>query len=657
MNRPGSWDPLWDADPCPGSLTDIQNLARRWSQNWEAFAGANTTLTGTLLAGAGSSVDAARLMLQKDAALLAVYRDDSENNSNLLSSWAVAVERLQGERDPLLNKARQAQDEERGAMAVLMTPMPAVPLTAPLSDPLATERSKARQQLEDARGILARCRADAAELRSNYLAEATKHAAGYRVTPMSKAAPTAGIGADEPIGTGALASLLGASKELAFTQLNELKSYADGGDVVARQSYLALLACLSVDQIARYGAMNPFAVRNPLPDKNPETTKFWWAGLSPEQRAALAVALPGVIGNLNGVPYAARAKANLANLSALDGDPATSQKLKDEIATIRKNLTPDKSGADRFLISLDINRGKPLAAVAIGDLDTARNVTWNVPGMSTTVGNGLDSWTQSAQDLYNGQQKVFDSKQQNPGTAIVSWLGYETPDAPPESLGVTGSGMALAGADRLALALDGFSVVREGGPVPARLNVVAHSYGSTTAAYALTKTSYPVDNVAFFGSAGIDRKIIPDSSALNVASTAGEPNVYVTKASGDRVANVGIAGSILFDPLTGTGRANPTGAWFGAHVFSSEGGYNQDGTVLHRTDGHDAKGARAEPGPLYATVGHGYLDSGTESAKNIALASTGNGAEIQPLRPLLRNPDGSYDETPQPALTNPGGSR
>lgn len=617
-------------------------------------------------------------MLDQSAALLGVYRDDCQNNSNLLSSWAVIVERTQREAAELVTKAKEEQENERNAAATLLLLVPTTAL--PGGELFAGDRLRATNNLHDARNVLAAYQTQATELRNSYLTEAAKHATGYRVTPSSEASTKAGLNPESTIGAGALAVLTGATKNPVFNELNRLRAKADNGDAGAEQNYFALLAGLSTSQIALYGALNQPTTSTPtgkpLTGTDPRATKTWWASLKPEQQLALIAALPTIIGNLNGIPYTARARANLSTLAALEGDPATEQKLKDDITTIRNNLNrPTPSSPNRYLIALDPNGGKPLAALAIGDLDTAGNVTWNIPGMSTTVSNGLDSWTQSAQDLYNEQNLVYKSKTYNPGTAVVSWLGYETPAAPPQSLGVTGSGMALAGADRLATALDGFALTREtgtpgngaggssvpgSGATPVRVSVVAHSYGSTTAAYALTKTVYPVDSATFFGSAGIDKKVIPDSSVLNVASNSGQPNVYVTKASGDQIANLGTAGSRLLDPLTGAGRANPTGDWFGARVFSSEGGTAEDGTLYHRTDGHDAKGSRPEPNPAYATIGHGYLDPGTESAKNIALASTGNGTEIRPLSPLPQNPDGSYDETPrtpQTPGTEPRGPR
>lgn len=163
-----------------------------------------------------------------------------------------------------------------------------------------------------------------------------------------------------------------------------------------------------------------------------------------------------------------------------------------------------------------------------------------------------------------------------------------------------------------------------------------------------------VDTVTFFGSAGIDPNVVPSASALHVApGSDGNPAVYATQASRDVVAPVGIGGSIAgagwdwFNDPIGAGprfadsivghhpqqlRVPPTfpGLWPGAHVFSSDGGFDPDsGEILEPTDGHQATGDGSW-GPANVSGGHGYLDPKTESLDNIALVTTGHGDKIHP---------------------------
>jgi len=230
--------------------------------------------------------------------------------------------------------------------------------------------------------------------------------------------------------------------------------------------------------------------------------------------------------------------------------------------------------------------------------------------------------------------------------AVVSWIGYDSPEEPP-SAEVLSTELAKAGGTKLAAALDGFTETRASESVdvsPPSLNVVAHSYGTTTASYALKALKHAVATATFFGSAGIEWREIGSAADLHVAKDpAGKPEVYVTAASEDRVAPLGIVGSGLRGR---EGRWDPADDWFGGKNFSSEGGYDPDtGKVYKRTAGHDAKGWAVDGSGdtvFAATTGHGYLDPDTESGHNIALTSTGRGHLIKELIPLRHEEKPGY---------------
>ncbi|AFR28282.1 hypothetical protein [Arthrobacter sp. Rue61a] len=155
---------------------------------------------------------------------------------------------------------------------------------------------------------------------------------------------------------------------------------------------------------------------------------------------------------------------------------------------------------------------------------------------------------------------------------------------------------------------------------------------------ALKAHKHEVATATFFGSAGIEWREIGSAADLHVAKDqGGKPEVYVTAASEDRVAPLGIVGSGLRGR---EGRWDPADDWFGAKIFSAEGGYDPDtGTVYKRTTGHDAKGWAVDGSGdtvFAATTGHGYLDPRTESGHNIALTSTGRGDQMKRLLPLRR---------------------
>lgn len=654
---------LGGTDPAPGSVQDMQEASRAWGENAGRLADAQDVLHRVTVDGAGSTVEAVRTLLLRDAALVGVYRSACETNANIYRSWASSLEGFQAEADRLRVHAEQAQLEQAQGLALLHAQAPPSPFSdlatrpSPMQELWDMDRQRGSIILQGSNQTLAELQRQAADLRDRYKSEANRLADALHVPTPSEAAQQAHLDTDVPVGDGALAALLDPGKDPQLNRLKGLRDQLQAGTAGARVKYLALLAALTPAQLALYGAWNPAAARNPIPAGTNEdvlAAKNWWAALDPASKAALTAAVPGIIGNLNGVPYADRAKANKTTIDATYNDPNTTEATRKTLDTIKTALkVPGKNGTPRSVISFDLNNGRPLAALAIGDMHTAGNVTWNVPGMGATVDDGLESWTMAAQDLYDSQNAAYRYlKQANPGTAVVSWLGYDTPGAQP-SPEVLMPYKAVTGGDRLAAALDGFHTTRGGGAAGLpKVNLVAHCYGTTTGSYALTKTNFSVDTVTFFGSAGVDPRAVPDTTALHVnAGPDHKPAVYVTQALNDRVAPyAGIAGSSVFGPLVQHGdwlRVSPSDPAFGGHNFSSDGGYDpKTGQAYKMVTGHDAKGWSDTFQVAGATTGHGYLDPGTESAHNIALASTGHGDQIQKLVPLKQEwapalPDGN----------------
>ncbi|MFB3979513.1 alpha/beta hydrolase [Microbacterium proteolyticum] len=172
------------------------------------------------------------------------------------------------------------------------------------------------------------------------------------------------------------------------------------------------------------------------------------------------------------------------------------------LRNIKAALGVPATKAPVTLVSLTSD-SPPLAAVAIGDLDTADNATYLVPGMGTPTA-GMHAWTTSALNLHLSQTDA----QPGASHAVVAWVGYETPPIPGEQggLDVLQNELAEVGGARLNSAPNGFGATR-GSTAPA-LNVVAHSYGTTTAAFALQECGTRVDTFDSVGSAGL-----PESAA------------------------------------------------------------------------------------------------------------------------------------------------
>lgn len=332
-----------------------------------------------------------------------------------------------------------------------------------------------------------------------------------------------------------------------------------------------------------------------------------------------------VIGNLNGASYADRDRANVRRLGSslalaladerralaqLNSPSASGSSARiaaeasarvEAVEVLHRLFTPGQApDARRYLVSLDFSvDGPPLAAIAVGDLDAARYTTFFVPGMNSSV--------REAEDLLRGVTRI---QQASADSAAVLWVGYESPGP----VDTVSTGHAEAGAVRLADHLDGYSAVRDVTGMPSELTLLAHSYGSTTAAIMLADGAHGVDAFVMIGSAGVPANIRLED--LHVPPES----VYASEAMGD-----GIAGSGQF----WSGRANPASDEWGAQLFSSNGTVLDDGTVLTAVRAHDVVGSDDD------TDAEKYLGDGTESLYGIRMIATGHRGPLGPLAPTL----------------------
>ncbi|ROP64808.1 alpha/beta hydrolase [Curtobacterium sp. ZW137] len=429
----------------------------------------------------------------------------------------------------------------------------------------------------------------------------------------------------------------------------------------ARLPMFAALAAKGPDALARWAADHPGEAQRML-DHPPSTgsVKAWWTGLGADERTALVTGLSAVVGNLNGVRYADRGRANQHTLDvelpkARDrydtltarisrGEPLSAaegaeyRRLADRIGALEaldETLLASTPAAPRTIVALTLGE-PPLAAVAVGDLDTASNVTVDVPGMGNTVAGSMRAWAGAAENLSLAQRFAADQIGVRQEMATVAWIGYDTPDMPP-SAEVLASAKAEAGARNLSGFLGGVSGTRSwsGG---SHLSVVAHSYGTTTATLAVAKT--PVANLTLLASAGIDPRV-PDVHAVEVP----QGHVWASQGKEDYIANIGRGAVEVPRPAFGgdqpintgnpftanrgqvlalhsTHRLNPGDPSWGARTFSS----NTETIDGHRYPGTDDHGAtpatearlRSQPVTEY-----GYLDAGTSPLRNTGYTSLG----------------------------------
>ncbi|MEH3089540.1 MAG: alpha/beta hydrolase [Microbacterium arborescens] len=314
-----------------------------------------------------------------------------------------------------------------------------------------------------------------------------------------------------------------------------------------------------------------------------EVLRLWTE--NEELRGELEAAHPEILGNLDGIPYDVRGRLNLARLEALRATRPDGQ-LGSDAAALWSQLSSGPPAP--LLISFDPDGSAQMtAALAYGDLATATDINVLVPGMSSTV-SGIGEWGTTARAL-NGA---------GPGLATIAWFGYDSPDPTEEP----SMNRAIDGAASLRSFLLGVGAVRP----TAELAVIAHSYGSTTAAIAIGSQSdaLGVDQFIAVGSAGFPS----DEQVLANLQSADGLRMYATLSENDAWARIGR------DTSWGGAHGTVPETLPGVTEFGSDGGY-ADGEHLAPTPGHSAHDGGNSPLP--SGDGEGYLVQGSESFYNI----------------------------------------
>lgn len=383
---------------------------------------------------------------------------------------------------------------------------------------------------------------------------------------------------------------------------------------------------------ARAGGSLP----TPPAGASPEQNAAWWNSLPPSVQQALIAAIPGALGNLNGLPAWARDRTNRGRLETemrlLDGERA---RIQAEIARLQGKLAPHRSApgfrvayhdelqrisalqrrdaalrakqasikaieetlkkpGQRQLLLLDLSGERAEAAVAVGDVDSAQHVAVFTPGFTTTVDSSLKGYDEQMDYLQEqAGQLAYDHGQ---GTvATVTWIGYQAPQWG-ETLDPSGSVVSQGAADRGAVDLAefyrGINASRDDDP---HVIAIGHSYGSTTTGLAVQQPNTGVDDVVVLGSPGLGTSSVDD---LQVPAG----HTYVVEARRDYVADFARFGA---DPNTMEGMTG-----LSAHEETIEG------RELGETTGHDTHSGKDDPK-------NGYLAPGTASQYNISTVVAG----------------------------------
>ncbi len=307
----------------------------------------------------------------------------------------------------------------------------------------------------------------------------------------------------------------------------------------------------------------------------------WWAGLSDAQRRWLVAHRPEQIAGLDGVPVAARDRANRDLLdreldrlreavAASPGDGAARARL-DALSGLYHRLAGVQPRADLLRLGAG---GDGRAGVSFGDPDLSDNVATYVPG----AGSSLDA-LEGELDRAAALQRAAAAQAPGESTAALMWLGYDAPDG----LDAARDDAAVAARPELTSFQAGLAATHEGDP--ARLTLIGHSYGSLAVGLAERDGAVVADEIVALGSPGmgVDRAAELRDPAHVWASTA--PNDIVRFAPSPGEAVVGVLaggpgmvalGSVSDAVLGGNADlwhgTDPSAAEFGARVFPSEAG-------------------------------------------------------------------------------------
>jgi Alpha/beta hydrolase len=380
----------------------------------------------------------------------------------------------------------------------------------------------------------------------------------------------------------------------------------------------------TVTAAAAAGAADPgLTLPTPPPNGTPSQNAGWWASLSPAGQAILEHDHPDRLGNLDGLPGSVRSTANIARLPAehanlqtqlaaakqklaqdsahagfdkTDHDLANIEQLQTKLKSLDMINTTMKKGG-RQLLTLDTTGDRVEAAVAVGDVDTAKYVAVFTPGFTSTVNGSLKEYDGNMSDLKSKTADLLNRNHSNSGVATVTWIGYQAPqlsDVLAGSKSVASDHLAQVGAPKLDGFLNGIGAAHDESGQPLHLTALGHSYGSLTTGIALHQHT-PVQDAVVFGSPGMNATHRAD---LQIPTG----HLYAEESDHDLIPDLDIANHFGHSPYDDV----PSSALDGVDRLSTDA-------------------ATAGKTPLLATHGHtDYLTDHSTSQYNMAAIIAGH---------------------------------
>ncbi|MFI8090886.1 alpha/beta hydrolase [Streptomyces sp. NPDC086080] len=224
----------------------------------------------------------------------------------------------------------------------------------------------------------------------------------------------------------------------------------------------------------------------------------------------------------------------------------------------RKRAAVDRALGARQLLYFD-GRGDGLVTEVLGDLARADRVAVLVPGSDT----GLDTYGRFRAAALALHERLRDEAPDGTHTAVVAWLGYETPGT--FSTSVATMERAEEAAPELRAAVTELRAVAGQRGQRTRISLLCHSYGSVVCAEAAH--GLDVDDIALLGS--------PGTGARTAAALHTRARVWAARGGDDWVENVPHLSVDLPGTTVGFG-TDPVSPDFGARVFAAGDGGHSD---------------------------------------------------------------------------------
>ncbi|MGA5078888.1 alpha/beta hydrolase [Streptomyces griseoincarnatus] len=275
--------------------------------------------------------------------------------------------------------------------------------------------------------------------------------------------------------------------------------------------------------------------------------------------AAVAVPLAGAAGPQAPAPPPARLAPPA--VAGLDATYAAHRANAAEAArTAADHWYRGRAAVERALAQTQLlyfdGRGAGLVTEVLGDLAHADRVAVLVPGSDT----GIDTYDRFRVTALALHQRLTREAPAGVRTAVVAWLGYETPGTVSPSVATTGR------AEEAAPELRAFvEDLRSVAAPRARVSLLCHSYGSFVCARAAA--GLDVDDLVFLGS--------PGTGADTAAGLRTRARVWAARGAGDWVEHVPHLDAALFGTTVGFG-TDPVSEEYGARVFAAGDGGHSD---------------------------------------------------------------------------------